>query len=281
MLHKQQDEGDRLWHRYRCNGNALRIGTVLPLVILGMVLIVTAVSCTERPVMTLPAPITLTPRVPSSTISPTPTLPPVSRGSPIPPLQPTIEELGTFMIQLRSRQFIPEADVKSGLDWLQTVPDPRVHVLLQLYGPPDSTIRARLEKSGIRLLNYIPSNAWFASIPRTLAIDDPVIPIIRWFGPILPEDKVPAELVEGAIGSWALRERNRVALEVSFFEDVDLRDVEQIIHRHGGIITGAIPAFNKMTVEVPKDAILTLAAEDSVRWIDQVPPPPTKHPGGG
>jgi len=154
-------------------------------------------------------------------------------------------------------------------------------VLLQLYEPPDSAAKTLLGQSGIQLLNYVPSNAWFASLPSNLQVDDPAFALVRWFGPILPEDKVPAGLLDGSIGSWALREGSRIALEVSFFEDVDLDEGKRILLKYDAAITGSTPLSNKLTVETSKDVVLLLATEDSVRWVDVVPPPPTTHSEGG
>jgi len=271
---------EQAWRKARFFDAPRRRMTIAVVVLLGIVLTIAVVSCTEPPATVTCA--SATPlALPGPTTSPTPTFVPTGLSSPTPTLRPTIEGPSTHTIQLQSRQFTPEADIESGLGWLQTVPDSRVHVILQLYDPPDSTVKEQLEKSGIQLMGYIPNNAWFASIPRALQIDDPAIPLIRWFGPILPEDKVPAELLEGSIGSWALRQRDRIALDVSFFEDMNLQDGEDIICKHNGTVTGSIPMSNKLTVEVPKDVILLLAAEDSVRWIDLIPPPPTTHPEGG
>jgi len=186
-----------------------------------------------------------------------------------------------FKIKFRSRQFVPEAEIRSGLDWLRTVPYRHVHVILQLYEPPDSAARTLLEQSGILLLNYIPSNTWFASIPNSLQIDAPALTLVRWFGPILPEDKLPAELLSGSIGSWALREGNKVALEVTFFEDVDLEYGRQLLLKYDAVVISMTALSNKMTIEIPKDAILSIATEDIVRWIDVVPPPPTTNSEGG
>ena len=247
------------------------------LVLTGTLVSTVVVGCT--PGITTAPVASLTPMLSIVAHTPTPTA--LSRSAATPAVRPPLENDTAFMIRLQSRQFIPEADVKSGLNWLQTVPDSRAHVLLQLYGPPDSTTSARLEKSGIRLLNYIPSNAWFASVPRTLQIEDPAIPLMRWLGPILPEDKVAEGLLEGSIGTWALREGNRIALEVSFFEDMNLQDGEQVIREYGGTIIRSTPMSNKLTVEVPKEVISLLATEDSVRWIDVIPPPPTTDSEGG
>jgi len=199
------------------------------------------------------------------------------RTSPTPLSRPTREGKDAFMIQLHSRQFVPEPEIRSGLNWIHSITCERVHMLLQLYGPPSSEDKALLARSGIQLLNYIPSNAWFASVPCSIADDDPALTVIRWLGPILPEDKLSVDLLKGSIGTWALREGNRVAVEVAFFDDVDLNVGIETIKAYDAVVVGETSLSNKITIEVPRDSILELATEDSVRWIDLVPPPPVTH----
>lgn len=238
--------------------------------VVGVLLWAVAVGCTTPPSADL---------IPtaSATAKPSPTSSLVSTPS----TRPTVQSDSSFAIQLQSRQFTPGADLESGLDLLRSASTERVHVLLQLWDAPDSAAATLLAESGIRLLNYIPHKAWFASVPRSLKSEDPVIPLIRWIGAILPEDKVPSEVLRGQIGTWALRERNRVALDVSFFEDVGLSEGERIILGYGGEAVTWVALSNKLTVEIPRESIALLAAEDGVRWIDVVPPPPTTHSEGG
>lgn len=256
--------------------NRLACKAIVVIVTIVIVIATGVTGCQQKSSLNPSAPVTLMPNSASATPQ-RPISPSQGSISPTPPLRPTAGGTDAFVIRLQSRQFVPEAEVQSGLNWLHTVPYGRVHVLLQLYEPPDSAARTLLEQSGILLLNYIPSNAWFASIPSTLQLDDPAIILIRWFGPILPEDKLPAELFGGSIGDWALREGNRVALEVAFFEDVDLDDGRQLLLKYDATVIGSTPLSNKVTVEILKDSILSLATEDVVRWIDVVPPPPATN----
>ena len=241
--------------------------------VFAVVLAITLVGCQSRSDSSLQAPVSAAPTFVPAT---------VQRATPVPSnqdaLTPTLrltEGGGEFVIQLLSRQFVPEAGIASGLDWLGALSCERVHVLLQLYGPPDSSTKELLQRSGIDLLSYIPSNAWFASVPCSLQPDDPALAAIRWFGPILPEDKVHSDLLEGRFGIWALRDGNRVALEVGLFEDVSIDVGRQILVQLGATIIAMTPLTNKIIIEVPKDVIPRIAAEDVVRWVDQVPPPPT------
>jgi len=176
-----------------------------------------------------------------------------------------------FTIKLISRQFLPGAEIDSGLKWLGSYPGERAHVFLQFCEPKDKNIAGDLN---IKLLNYIPDNTWFASIPREIVKDKIAISRIRWFGPIMPEDKISPSILQGVYPSYVLRDDNNVALEVSFFEDVDLKEASAVIENSGGKIIGSTPISNKLTIEIAKDLISELAKNDIVRWIDILSPPP-------
>ena len=181
-----------------------------------------------------------------------------------------------FTIKLVSRQFLPEAEISSGTSWLKEYSGERVHVLLQLCEPINSSTKSIIEKSGVNFLNYIPENSWFASVPKSLVNDSLSLSAIRWFGPILPEDKIhPSTLHRDS--SWALRDGNKIALEISFFEDVNLQDAEKIIKKLDGKVIGSTSISNKLTIEISRNSIQLLAEIDSVRWIDVVPPPPVTN----
>ena len=77
----------------------------------------------------------------------------------------------SYEILLRSRHFIPKLEsgfrslsTRQALDNISTSSD-RVHVLLQLYDTPNQEDRTLFQLMDVKLLNYIPHYAWFASIP--------------------------------------------------------------------------------------------------------------------
>ena len=188
-------------------------------------------------------------------------------------------------IRLRSRQFAPEAGVEPGLaDRILATPgkrEGRAHVLLQLHGVPSQSELVALEAAGIKLLNYIPRNGWFASLPAqdvegTLARVE-VAGVVRWAGQILPEDKVDARVWAGEFGAWAMTEEGRVRLAVSFFDDVSLAAGRQVAGAHGAVVEGQSGLLNLLQIVASSDELASLASEDTVRWIDQVSPPYTTH----
>jgi len=193
-----------------------------------------------------------------------------------------------YEIQLHSRQFTPEVGVESTLTWggvdAADIELERIHVLLQLYHVPQAEERTALQSAGIELLNYIPHNAWFASVPANnpgATLTSPqLMGIVRWAGTIRPEDKVPPDVWTGQIGGWAVANDGRLRLAASFFDDVPIDVARQVISRHGGVVEGEVSMSNKLLILLRPAEIRALAAEDSVRWLDQVPPPPVTHNDG-
>ncbi|HID63743.1 MAG TPA: peptidase S8, partial [Anaerolineae bacterium] len=179
-----------------------------------------------------------------------------------------------FTILLKSRQFVPAPGMdKAVAAQLSASSTGRSHVLIQFDHIPTAGEREALEGAGVKLLAYVPHNAWFASVPATVSLSDKALASARWLGSILPQDKLRAGLWEGQVGPWAVNADGSVSLDVLFFADVPLNEARQIIVAHGGHIEGELPEFHRLRVRAPGQAIATLAGEDGVQWVAEVPPP--------
>ena len=53
-----------------------------------------------------------------------------------------------------------------------------------------------------------------------------------------------------------------------------------IISRYDGVVIGTAPIINAFVVKFPVESISALASEDSVKWIEEVPPPGTDDING-
>jgi hypothetical protein len=117
---------------------------------------------------------------------------------------------GNYEILLKSRRFTPKpgisADTKAAIE---AIPG-KAHVLIQLYQTPTIEERSKLERQGVKLLSYIPNNAWFASIPSGKADEIATLSNVRAISKIEPEDKIsttPAVLLRSVV----LRRRGGVS----------------------------------------------------------------------
>jgi len=67
-------------------------------------------------------------------------------------------------ILLKSRRFVPDEGITQEFkEKIKTIPE-RAHVLIQLNKNPSIEERKMFEARGIKLLSYIPNNAWLASV---------------------------------------------------------------------------------------------------------------------
>ena len=185
-----------------------------------------------------------------------------------------------YKIFLASRQFVPSPGISARVEAnITTSPLERVHVLIQFYRTPNAIEREVLEDADVNLLGYIPNNAWFVSIPTSENCLMKIMntPIVRSVVGIQPEDKMQDVVKKREFGNWSFDPvTNSVNLTIIFFKDVSSIDAEQIISRYNGVVIGTAPIINAFVVKFPVEFISALASEDSIKWIEEVPPPGTE-----
>lgn len=147
------------------------------------------------------------------------------------------------------------------------------HILLQFNALPSDSERFELAEAGIKLLEYVPNNAWFAKIDGAFDMKRMPAGLIRWAGAIEPQDKVSPALRSGGVGKWASASDGSVTLRVAFFKDVDFNAIDALLSKHRGSYVSGYDNAN-FVVRFPADsAVQSLASEDIVQWIDNGPAP--------
>jgi len=178
------------------------------------------------------------------------------------------------IIQLKSRLVQPPAERTKSLETVTArAVGERVHVLLQFTTIPKTKTKHALRQAGVRLLNYVPKNTWFASIPVGLEADHPALSSVRWIGPILAEDKLPPRMREKSVGAWAQTEDGRVRLVVKYFADASRETLKTELESLGAEILVEVVTAKSITIAIAETRLTDLAGLDAVRWIDAVSPP--------
>ncbi len=196
--------------------------------------------------------------------------------SPISPTPPPTSSPVTRTIHLKSRQFAPtpnEGLDASGLERLAQPDQARVHVLVQLDFIPRQAAKDALEAHGLELLAYVPDYAWIASLSVADAAATLDQPGVVWAGALTVEDKLDPAIVADRWGEWNLTPDNTVAVYVSLHKDEGLDAGRALVEAHGGAVKGQVVGINMLVVEMPKENITALAAEDAVQWIEPAAPP--------
>ncbi len=175
----------------------------------------------------------------------------------------------TKQILLKSRKFSLEKGITAAAKNKLDKTFGRAHVIIQLEQSPTKKSKKDLEKRGIKLLAYIPNNAYFASLPASKARQLAKLPGVHAITEILPEDKIALAIRADGINEYSRTGPGRAKLVIFFFKDVDLSDAADIISTNGGLVEGFSQVMNAVVADLPEDAVSTLAQNDSVQWIDQ------------
>lgn len=209
-------------------------------------------------------------------------------GSPVSPqeIQGKAEIKKKYDISLKSRKFTPqegiEAKILSKLQTLIGVEKKVPHVMIQFKEIPTRIERENLNAEGIKVLSYIGGNAWYASVSNEIVLrfreaevlaKYPSFKLIRWIGDILPEDKISPRIREREVGDWARTEDGKVELVAKYYKDMMSEKAKERLEALGAFVIGEIPAVNEIIISLAEDRIQDLAGEDSICWIEPVPPP--------
>jgi hypothetical protein len=182
-------------------------------------------------------------------------------------------------IKLKSGEFLPAGDLASNLARAKAQhPEAKpVHVIVQFDELSDAARRTELEAAGIRLLGYLPDNAFFATVPLHLPKERLQAVGIVWLGSISATDKTASSLRLNGPSDRSQKAAGTVNLWVRYFEDVAPKDAEQALQKLGARILSHVEELQRIVVNVPAGAVNAVASADEVRWVQEVPPPPVSH----
>ncbi len=158
------------------------------------------------------------------------------------------------------------------------------HVLVQFSLPLTRDVQSRLETSGLKLLQYVGSNAFFASLERG-RIDAGSLsrePALTHVAAVEQAWKLHPMLHAGEVPTWAVVNEEAinksgavptVGAYILFHPDVPLvPDGESLTAAYGAKVMSRLESVNGLVIELPFPNIAALADEDAVQWIE--PPLP-------
>ena len=181
-------------------------------------------------------------------------------------------DLEDFGIRLKSRYFTPRESRQGAASTISAEMNSqsRVHVFMQFRNHPDPETRIRLNEMGVLLLNYLPKNTWFASIPVGLDPDHSALSTVRWIGRILPEDKLSPSIRDAAAGDGTHVENDMIALTVKYFSDVDPAALRDRLADLSAVVLSETSLLNAVSISIALEKIMAVAGDDAVRWIEPV-----------
>ena len=169
------------------------------------------------------------------------------------------------------------------------------HLVVQFSEPVTDEVRTKLEQSGVRLLDPLGENAFFAhaDASRLNAVGLGEVKSLRGVSAVATEWKLHPMLIAGEVPMYAavskapqmedgkpVSEKDQelllnptVGAYLKFHPDVNLaQDGIALVQQYGATVRDVLETINGLVIELPYQTIAILAAEDKVQWIE--PPLP-------
>jgi subtilisin family serine protease len=137
----------------------------------------------------------------------------------------------------------------------------KTYSIVQFDHIPSKSEKKELEKKGIKLLYYIPENAWIASIKK----DAKTVQSVTGLN-IIDEVRTYDKYSPGFFDELDFVCEDNCTISVEFFSDVKSEDIIDIINLYGKINSTGVG--NSYIIKLPKSYIQNLIQEIEVKWID-------------
>lgn len=165
-------------------------------------------------------------------------------------------------------------ELEAAMNQLAAAPDRR-HVVVQFSGPLAENERQGLENAGLKLLNYLGGNAYFAALSpgRVNAAALGNMPKFSGVESMKQAWKLDPRIVAGVVPEWAVVAKDAagvetVAVYAVFHPDVPIADGIQAALGHQAVVRDVIESINALVLELPRPNLDALADEDAVQWIE-------------
>jgi len=184
----------------------------------------------------------------------------------------SVQESPSFVIDLANRSFEPDPGVDPALlELLGSAEVRAAHGIVQLNRVPTPEDRTALRSAGVELQQFLGGTAYLAEFDGT-ADPESIASVARWAGLLVAQDKVSRDLWEGEYEDWAVTDDSRVRVLVSFHAGTSPDAAAATLERYTDVFEPHGPS-NAWIVEIEPRDVRGIAADDSVRWLEQGPLP--------
>lgn len=147
-------------------------------------------------------------------------------------------------------------------------------VIIQFFNIPDEHAVLILNMAGITLLDYIPENAYTATVhgqPDRAALQ---LAGVRAIIEPTPEQKIQPALLGAYMPAHVVREAGKVDVRISYVKTISPADLlKGLDSLHAQVLSDDLSAYQVVEARVPVDWLMAVASQPWVQYIEAVPPP--------
>jgi hypothetical protein len=192
------------------------------------------------------------------------------------PLSALSQNKNDYQLILKNGSFTPEKNIISGkLQALnrQALPlHEKQFVIIQFEEIPDEAERAQLKQEGIELLDYIPNNAYTATITASFNDISLKRSKARSVISLTAIQKLHASLEKGNIPEYAKKVKGYIDVWVNFPRTYSMEEVSEALKTDDfEIISSTYQSYQILEVRVPENQLNELALKHYIQFVQPVP----------
>ena len=181
-----------------------------------------------------------------------------------------------YTIFLKSGSFIPEKNIiPAAIDALNTSAakaGSELLVIIQFEKVPAEIQKQQLLQSGIRLLDYIPSNAFIASVSHLPAADVLLSLQVRSVVQLTAAQKIQPELATGHFPAHAVKISGSIDVWVTFPETYSFETVSnQLRNKNIDILSAQFKNYRTIALRISTQRLNELASLPFIEYVEAAP----------
>ncbi len=193
------------------------------------------------------------------------------------PLLLVAQETQDYTIRLHSGNFIPAENISTLNKQLpvltESLFDNKYYVVIQFRTLPTQAQKDQLKNAGIILVDYIPNNAYTASISSgtdlSVLSSLPVRSVFRFQS---DQKTVPA-LLTGYVPAHAVKQSGYADLSVITYEKMDIAKISSALNNIGASVVEDMPMFRTFVIRIPQTTMSQLVDLPFVQWVEYIEAP--------
>ena len=161
-----------------------------------------------------------------------------------------------YTIQLKSGKFIPQENInniaKDADVFQKSFFAEKSYVTIQFFSLPDQEMKTRLAKAGIVLIDYIPNNAFTASLSSSFNLAAFKSFPLRSVFQFSPAQKTIPEVLTARVPQHAIKIAGTADVTVVSYEKMDPVSISGALNSLGASIVEDMPMFRSFTIRIAK-----------------------------
>ena len=182
-----------------------------------------------------------------------------------------------YNILLHSGKFIPRENIssltKTTAVFQKSFFKGTHYVVIQFKSLPTQLQKDNLKAAGIELIDYIPNNAYTASVSAATNLSEIKSPLFRAIFQFNAADKTVPAILRGNVAPHAVKQAGYVDLTVITYEKLSPTEVTGALQALGAVIIENMPMFRSFVVRIPQANMQQLVGLPFIQWVEFIDPP--------